>query len=97
MVDVALSSIRTTLGFDPQTLTSGYHEGENPVDILTVNSIFVNSGSFLDVTQQPVVYSFFSYESPGYKIVELPNNLVYLPVSQCMADGPVWCAIKPTK
>jgi len=53
-LDVALSSIRTTLGFDPQTLTSGYHEGKNPMDILTVNSVFVNcdiiSGWFLDGT-----------------------------------------------
>ena len=62
-VDMASSTIRTMLGFNPQTLTSGYHEGESPVNILTVNTILVNcditSGSFLSGTQQPVVYSFF--------------------------------------
>jgi len=69
-----------------QTLTSGYHEGENPVNILTVNTILVScdiiSGSFLSGNQQPIVYSFFPDVSPGYKIIESPNNLVYLPISQ---------------
>ena len=93
---MALSTIRTTLGFNPQTLTGGYHEGENPVNILTVSSILVNcdiiSGSFLNGSQQPVVYSFFPNVSPGYKIVESPNNLVYLPISQTgnMSRMSVW-------
>lgn len=95
-VNMALSTIRTTLGFNPQTLTGGYHEGENPVNILTVSSILVNcdiiSGSFLSGSQQPVVYSFFPNVSPGYKIVESPNNLVYLPISQTgnMSRMSVW-------
>jgi len=83
-VDLASSSIRSTLGFNAQTLSSGYHEGENPVDILSVNSILVNyiiSGSFLSGSHQPVIYSFFPNVSPGYKIVEPLNNLVYLPVA----------------
>jgi len=85
-VDMASSRIKTLLGFNPQMLSSGYYEGENPVDIQTVNSILVNcdliNGSFLNGTQSPVVYSFFPYVSPGYKIIENPNNLVYLPISQ---------------
>lgn len=84
-VDLTSSTIRTTLGFNAQIISSGYHEGENPVDILKVNSILVNcdliSGSFLSGSTQPVIYSFFPNVSPGYKIVESPNNLVYLPVS----------------
>lgn len=28
----------------------------------------------------PVIYSFFPYVSLGYKIIESPNNQVYLPV-----------------
>lgn len=45
-VDMVVSVIRTTLGFDIQTLTSGYHESENPVNILIVNSILVNHDIF---------------------------------------------------
>lgn len=83
---MALSSIRTMLGFNPQKLSSGYREGEGTVDILSVNSILVNcdfiDGSYLNGSQSPVIYSFFPNVSPGYKIVESPNNLVYLPITQ---------------
>ena len=44
-VDMAASSIHSTLGFNPQTLSPGYHEGENPVNILSVNSILVHCDS----------------------------------------------------
>jgi len=83
-VNMAASTIRSMLGFNPKTIQSGYHEGDNPVDILKVNTILVNcdivSGSYRNGSQTPVVYSFFPDVSPGYKIVESPNNLVYLPV-----------------
>ena len=84
-VNMTQSTIRSMLGFNPKTLASGYHEGDNPVDILKVNTILVNcdiiSGSYRNGSQTPVVYSFFPDVSPGYKIVESPNNLVYLPVA----------------
>ena len=92
-VDLASSSIRSTLGFNAQMLSSGYHEGENPVDILSVNSILVNCdiicGSILSGSHQPVIYSFFPNVSSGYKIVESPNNLVYLPVASAGNVHPV--------
>lgn len=84
-VDLAASSIRTTLGFNAQTLSSGYHEGENPVDIIKVNSIFINcdiiGGASLDGSQQPTIYSFYPDVSPGFKVIEKPYNLVYNPVN----------------
>ena len=71
---MAASSIHATLGFNSQTLSPGYHEGENPVNILSVNSILVHcdiiSGSFLNGGREPVIYSFFPNVSPGEKIVE---------------------------
>jgi len=85
-VNLTTSAIKSILGFNPQTLGIGYHEGENTVDILSVHSILVNcdiiNGSFLRGGQQPVIYSFFPNVPPGYKVVESPNNLVYLPVSK---------------
>ena len=38
------------------------------------------SGSYVDGTHEPVIYSFFPNVDPGHKIVEKPQNLVYLPV-----------------
>ena len=55
------------------------------VNILTINSILVNidiiSGSCVNGTTQPTIYSFFPDVSPGYKIIENPHNLLYLPIT----------------
>ena len=37
-------------------------------------------GSYVNGRTQNTIYSFFPNVSPGYKIVENPRNLVYLPV-----------------
>jgi hypothetical protein len=39
------------------------------------------NGSYVKGSRKPVIYSFFPNVSPGYKIVETPRNLVYLPVN----------------
>ena len=55
------------------------------VNILAINSILVNidiiSGSYDNGTIQPTIYSFFPDDSPGYKIIENPHNLLYLPIT----------------
>ena len=54
------------------------------VNILTINSILDNidiiSGSYVNGFTQPTIYSFFPDVSPGYKIIENPYNLLYLPI-----------------
>ena len=37
------------------------------------------SGSYVDGKTKSTIYSFFPRVSPGYKIIESPVNLVYLP------------------
>ena len=55
------------------------------VNILTINSIIVNidiiSGSYVKGSAQPIIYSFFPNVSPGYKIIEDPHKLLYLPIT----------------
>ena len=55
------------------------------VNILTINNILVNidiiSGSCVNGFTQPTIYSFFPDVSPGYKIIENPHNLPYLPIA----------------
>ena len=55
------------------------------VNIRTINSILVNvdiiSGSFVNGSTQPTIYSFFPNVSPRYKIIENPHNLLYLPIT----------------
>ena len=55
------------------------------VNILTINSILVNidiiSGSYVNGSIQPTIYSFFPNVYPGYKIIENPQNLLYLSIT----------------
>ena len=75
-------SVNSLLGFHSKFYTSGLNESENMVNIPTINSILVNidiiSGSYVNGSTQPTIYSFFPVVSPGYKIIENPHNLLYL-------------------
>ena len=78
------NSIAKVLGFTGTEYTKGFHESENIVNILRINSILVNidiiSGSYVNGTMKNTIYSFFPKVTPGYKIIESPVNLVYLPI-----------------
>ena len=80
-----VDSISSVLGFNSSIYTADYQESENPVNILSINSILVNidiiSGSYVNGRRNPTIYSFFPGVSPGYKIIETPANLVYLPIT----------------
>ena len=85
------NSLAKVLGFTGAKYTEGFHESENVVDILRINSILVNidiiSGSYVNGTMKNTVYSFFPDVSPGYKIIESPVNLVYLPITLDTIDS----------
>ena len=78
------NSLAKVLGFTGAKYTEGFHESENVVNILSINSIHLNidiiSGSYINGTTKNTIYSFFPKVSPGYKIIESPVNLVYLPI-----------------
>ena len=78
------NNLSKVLGFTGTKYTEGFHESENVVNILSINSILVNidiiGGSYVNGTTKNTIYSFFPKVSPGYKIIESPVNLVYLPL-----------------
>ena len=78
------NSLAKVLGFTGAKYTKGFHQTENVVNILSINSILVNidiiSGSYVNETPKNTIYSFFPKVSPGYKIIETPVNLGYLPI-----------------
>ena len=89
------NSINSLLGFDSKQYSSGFNESENMVNILTINSKLVNidiiSGSYVNGSTQLIIYSFFSNISPGYKIIENPHNLLYLPItSETIHSITIW-------
>ena len=79
------NSLTKVLGFTGTKYTKGFHESENVVYILSIKSILVNkdiiSGSYVNGTTKNTIYFFFPKVSPGYKIIESPVNLVYLPIT----------------
>jgi len=80
------NSLKDILGFKGITIQGiGEHEGQNPVNIISVNSILVHcnviEGSYLNASPKPIIYSFFPDVPPGYKIVQNPSSIVYLPIT----------------
>lgn len=78
-------SIGKLLGFKGQIYDANIqHISDLPVDIIKVNSIRVECnvtrGSFLNGVEGHVIHEFFPSEPPGYKIIEIPKNVIYLPV-----------------
>ena len=80
-----INSIRSVLGFKRYVYSEGYNESEDMVNIMNVTSLRVTSdiigASYTNGTTGNVIYSFFPNVGPGYKIIEVPTNLIYLPVT----------------
>lgn len=79
-------SIGSLLGFsnkqlEPHTL----YASDLPVNINKVNAIRVEcsiiSGSYINGRQVHTIHEFAPTVPPGYKIVEVPSNVIYLPVN----------------
>ena len=79
------NSLATVLGFNKILYQAGSHSSEHIVNILRINSILVNldivTNSYIKGVMSPTIYNFFPNVSPGVKIVSIPKNLVYLPVT----------------
>ena len=81
-------SIGNVLGFPSTTpiLEKNLaHTSPEAVNIIKVNSINLTcnivKGSYRDGTNQHVLHTFYPTVPAGFKIVEKPHNLVYLPVN----------------
>ena len=87
-----VNNMSKVLGFTGAKYGEGFHESENVVNILTINSILVDidnmiSGSYVNGKTKSTIYSFFPRVNPGYKIIESPVNLVYLPLNLNTIDN----------
>lgn len=81
-------SIGSLLGFPTTTKIlepNVTHLGGNTVNIIQVNAINITCniihGSYLDGVNEHILHSFYPTVEPGFKIVEKPHNLVYLPIN----------------
>lgn len=82
------NSIASILGFEEGiTLKADtWHESSKPVDIIKVNVIRITCnvvrGSYRDGVEGHVLHEFYPNVGPGFKIVEKPRTVKYLPINK---------------
>lgn len=79
-------SIGSLLGFEKKFLKANEaHYAENIVDIMNVNTIDIqcdlSSGAYINGVPSHSLHSFPPKVAPGFKIVEVPQNIIYLPIN----------------
>lgn len=82
------ASIGTLLGFPlstPILEPNIYHTSPKTVNIIRVNTINITcnivQGAYKDGSNQHILHTFYPTVPPGFKIVEKPHNLIYLPLN----------------
>lgn len=91
LIDYTLPTIMPLLGFTKQGADKRrlepniWHVSDETVDIIKVNVVQVKCnivhGSYKDGINDHILHTFYPTVPPGFKIVEKPTNLVYLPVN----------------
>ena len=84
-------SIGSLLGFKKERLEAKKkHMSDNVVDVFTVNTLRIEcsiaSGSFLNGRPVHTVHEFFPNAPAGYKIVETPSPVIYIPATVSTVD-----------
>lgn len=86
------NSIGSVLGFGKRKLIPGVrHESDTPVNILKVSTVriecSITSNAYINNERVHTIHEFYPNVAPGYKIIELPNSIIYLPVSVLSIDN----------
>ena len=79
-------SVGRLFGFSPRILEAEeFHTSDLPVQILKVNSLRVEcnitTGAYINGKPGHTIHEFFPVVPPGYKIVEVPTNVIYMPIT----------------
>lgn len=79
------NTLGTVLGFAQRSLEANtLHKSDEPVQINKVNTIRiecnVTTGSYLNDQSMHTIHEFTPVVPPGYKIVEVPRNIIYQPL-----------------
>lgn len=82
----ANTSLAPLLGFSKRALEADkWHESDLPVDINKVNVVRVECnvarGTYDNGLEGHIIHEFYPAVPPGYKIVETPRNVIYVPVN----------------
>lgn len=85
-------SIGPLLGFKKQKLrANAAHESNLPVNILKTNTVRIEcnivTGAYNNNKLVHTLHEFFPTVPPGFKIVETPQNVIYLPINTKIIDN----------
>lgn len=80
-------SIGQILGFGKEIIKANIlTESQYPVNILSTTALRVEcdivSGSFVNGKSSHIIHEFVPNVPPGYRIIEVPKNIIYFPVNQ---------------
>lgn len=86
------ASIARLIGFKERILEANViHTSDYVVDIFPVNSINIEiniaSGSIINGRQSHVIHTFYPTVPAGFKLVSIPTNLIYFPVTTDNIDN----------
>lgn len=75
------------LGFGKKTLKANkLHESQYPVNILSTTVVRIEcdivSGSYINGVSSHIIHEFAPNVPPGYRLIEIPKNIIYFPVNQ---------------
>lgn len=84
-------SIGRLLGFTSCILEANKHYNSDlPVSILKVNALRVEcnitAGAYINSHKAHTIHEFFPTVPPGYKIIEVPSHVIYLPIKTRTID-----------
>lgn len=85
-------SIHKILGFKRKKLAANEtHLSDNPIKISDINSLGIIcniiDGAYTNGQKSNLIHKFFPTVRPGYKIVEIPREIIYLPVRVKVIDN----------
>ena len=87
------NTIGPMLGFKAAKSLEAYktHESDAPVDIIKVNTVQIHcnivQGAYTDGKNEHILHAFYPTVEPGFKIVETPSHVIYLPVNVRRIDN----------
>ena len=78
-------SINQLLGFKNRKLEANKrHDSDQPIKISKVNSLRIECNiidcSYANGEKVYIIHEFFPSVAPGYKIIEIPREIIYLPI-----------------
>ena len=79
------NSIGHLLGFDQRILVANeIHVSDQPVSMIKINTLRIEcnitAGAYFNDRRVHTIHEFFPTVPPGYKIIEIPTSVIYLPL-----------------